>query len=328
MNVSVNIGTQSLDIVQGEQKGSTILVQNAVKIKTQTGLLKDGHISDVSSLSENLKQAFKTNKIKGTTLTLVVNSSSIITRAMTVPKANDQQIVKFIQSEMFQADDAQNDYIIDYMITEQTKEGKVVHYQILAIAIPNQLLEGYISLGDKLGFSKVIIDAHFNTIYKTIAIQSKKTTDDKPVIIGNIGTTSGIFMIIENGKIVFSKSIRLNASKYVKLTSDTKTIDYAKLDFSSDQKDEVRKLAEMFVYDIAQEISKIIQFQYSRNSAGVIEDVFISGALTQANRVERHLSSILDAPVKIITKPFCVKTKMQLQYGQFVAAVGGLIRMK
>ncbi len=229
---------------------------------------------------------------------------------------------------MFQARNLTTQYVIDYQIIEVLKEEKIEKYKVLAVAVPQQIVEGYVELCRMLGYRKDLIDIQFNSIYKTFAVQPTVVAKEKPIIIAHVGTNNGIFLIIEKGKITFSKTISLNISKYINLTSDKKTIDYTKVDPGTTYSENRKKLVENFIYDVAQEISKIIQFQFSRSSFSTIDDIYLSGPITNAVGIEKRLSNLLDVKIKTISKPFCIKTKLNFKYSQYVSTIGGLIRIK
>lgn len=327
MKVSIDIGAQNISVAQGVQQGNKVIVKNTIKVKTPPFTIKDGEILNVELLYDVLKNAFINNKIKGNSIAVSINSTSIVTREMVVPKVNKNQVTKIIANEMFQSHNS-TQYVIDYVVTEEIKEGKTEKCKVLAVAIPQHIVEGYVKLCNMLGFSKSVIDIEFNAIYKTFAIQPTVVAKEKPIIIASIGTNNGIFLIIEKGKIVFSKTISLNTSKYINLTSDKKTIDYAKVDLTTNHSENRRKLVDSFVYDIAQEIAKIMQFQFSRSEFTTLDDIYLSGAITNAGGVEKRLSTLLDTKIKTISKPFCIKTKLNFKYSQYVGTIGGLIRLK
>lgn len=325
MKVSVDIGAQNISIAQGVQQGNKVSVKNTVKVRTPPFTIKDGEILNVELLYDVLKNAFLNNKIKGRSLNININSTTIITREMIIPKTKRAQAIRLITNEMFQARNLTTQYVVDYIVSEVIKENNTEKYKILAVAIPQNIVEGYVRLCEMLDFPKSKINIEFNSIYKTFAIQPSVVAKDKPIIVASIGTNNAIFLIIEKGKIVFSKTIALNITKYLNLTSDKKTIDYTKVDLTTTFSQNRKKLVESFVYDIAQEIAKIMQFQFSRSQFTMIEDIYLSGAITNAGGVEKRLASLLDTKIKTISKPYCIKTKLNFKYSQYVSTIGGLI---
>lgn len=328
MKIAIEIGAQTISIAQGIQKGNKVIVKNTLKVKTPPFSIKDGELLNVELLCDVIKNALLNNKITGSSLSVCINSTSIITREMIIPKTSKTQSLKLVSNEMFQARNLTTQYVIDYQIIEVLKEEKIEKYKVLAVAVPQQIVEGYVELCRMLGYRKDLIDIQFNSIYKTFAVQPTVVAKEKPIIIAHVGTNNGIFLIIEKGKITFSKTISLNISKYINLTSDKKTIDYTKVDPGTTYSENRKKLVENFIYDVAQEISKIIQFQFSRSSFSTIDDIYLSGPITNAVGIEKRLSNLLDVKIKTISKPFCIKTKLNFKYSQYVSTIGGLIRIK
>jgi len=328
MKVAIDIGAQNISVAQGVQNGNKVTVKNTLKVRTPPFTVKDGEILNVELLYDVLNNAFVNNRIKGDNVSISINSTSIVTRELVMPKTKHSQILRMISNEMFQAKNLTTQYVVDYTVIDTVLENKVEKYKVLAVAIPQHIVEGYVKLCNMLGFRKEFIDIEFNSIYKTFAIQPTIVAKEKPIIVASIGTNNGIFLIIEKGKIVFSKTVALNISKYINLTSDKKTIDYSKVDLTTTHSENRRKLVDGFIYDVAQEMAKIMQFQFSRSEFSSIDDIYLSGAITNAGGIEKRLSGLLDTKVKIISKPFCIKTKLNFKYSQYVGTIGGLIRLK
>lgn len=328
MKIAIEVGPQNITIVRGTQTGNNLNIKNALKIKTPPFVIKDGQILNVDMLFTTINNALLHNKLKATSVTFNINSTSIITREFIIPKTNTSQAIKMVTTEMFQARNTTTEYCVDYAVTDVIKEGSTEQHKVLAVAVPQDIVAPYVQLCNKLGFMQDHIDMHFNAIYKTFAIQPSLVAKEKPIIIANIGTSSAVFLIVEKGKIVFSKTISLNISKYMNLTNDKVTIDYSKIDLINPLMQSRQKLVDNFVYDIAQEISKIIQFSFSRSSTSSLGDVFLGGAFTEVGGIEERIASMLDTDVKIMSKPFCVKTKLNFKYSQFASTIGGLIRLK
>lgn len=328
MKIAIDIGAQYISVAQGVQKGNKVIVKNTLKVKTPPFSIKDGELLNVELLCDVLKNSFANNKITGSSISVGINSTSIITREMIIPKTSKAQAIKMVSNEMFQARTLTTQYVIDYQVIETITEEKNIKYKVLAIAVPQKIVDGYVQLCKMLGFRKQYIDIEFNAIYKTFAVQPTVVAKEKPIVVAHIGTNNGIFLIVEKGKITFSKTISLNISKYINLTSDKKTIDYTKVDPATTYSANRKKLVENFIYDVAQEISKIIQFEYSRSNFSSIDDIYLSGPITNAVGIEKRLSNLLDLKIKTISKPFCIKTKLNFKYSQYVSTIGGLIRLK
>lgn len=328
MKISIEVGPQNMSIIQGTQSGNTLTIKNSVRVKMPPYIIKDGEILNVDLLHTTVKNALANNKITGSSIAININSTAIITRELIIPKTSIQNARKLISNEMFQTSAGTMQYIVDYAVTEVITDGKNIRQKVLAVAIPEHIVKGYIMLCDMLGFRKEYIDIQFNSIYKTFAIQPSIVAKEKPVIVANIGTSSAIFLVIEKGKIAFSKTVSLNIGKYMNLTNDKSTIDYSKVDLISAATQSRQTLVNTFVYDIAQEISKIIQFEYSRSNYSTLSDIFLGGSITEVGGIEDRLSALLDTQIKVVTMPFCIKTKLNFKYSQYISVIGGLIRLK
>lgn len=328
MKISIEVGPQNITIVQGTQSGNNINIKNYVTVKTPPYIINDGEITNVDLLYSKIKNAISHAHIHGSSVSISINSTTIITREMLIPKSTTAQAIKMISMDMFQSKGLTSSYTVDYAITDEIKENGTVQYRVLAVAVPEHIVKNYVLLCEMLGYRREYIDINFNAIYKTFAVQPSIVAKENPVIIASIGTASADFIVLERGKISFTKTLSLNISKYINLTSDKATIDFSKVDLGDTAAQSRQMLVDAFIYDIAQEVSKVIQFEYSRSNHTTIDDVFLCGAITEVGGVEERLSALLDANIKVVSMPFCFKTKLNFKYSQFVGVIGGLIRLK
>lgn len=327
MNISVDIGAHEIKIAEGKKSGNKITIKNIIKVKTPVGCIIDGELKDVQLLAQTIKNAISANNIKGKAISISINSTVILTRELVVPKAKHSEIIKMVNSEMFQGRASADNYTIDYIVINEILEEKKKKLKILAAAVPQHIVEQYVKLCALLKYKKQYLDLTSNRIYKACLQQPSIMNSEKPSIIASVGARNAIFLIIENGRITFSKTISLDINKYLGLTSDNVTIDYSKVNLNISDSDEHLRLVEEFAYDVAQEISKIIQFQFARSTSRDIGEIYLIGAVAQALGVEKRVADILDKPVKEMEKPACIKSRINFKYSQYVSTIGGLIRL-
>jgi type IV pilus assembly protein PilM len=328
MNVSIAIDEENISIAQGVQNGNRMVVKNTLKLKTPPYTVSDGEILNVELLYETVRIALLNYKVRGDTVCLNINSTTIITRELIIPKSKKSEAIKMISNEMFQSSNKTADYVVDYIVTDVIMEDKIEKYKVLATAIPQHVIEGYVKLYNMLDFKKGIIDVEFNSIYKAFSMQHSSNADGKLIILACGNPTNTTFLIIQDKKIMYSKTNPININKYYKLKTDKNAIDFSKMDFSIVQDESIQKLKENFVYEIAQEISKIIQFHFSNHQFASIDDIYLFGAITNVVGVEKRLSELLEGKIKVLSKPECIKTKLNFKFSQYITPIGGLIRLK
>jgi type IV pilus assembly protein PilM len=165
--LAFDIGTYNTKIVQASIRGSKINVSKFAMFSTPQNTVDDGNILNVNVLAEQIKKHLKSNKMKEKKAVITISGTSIITREIVLPKANQRELQAMINIEAPQYFPVNMDnYILDYKVLEEIKVEDGVQYRIILVAVPFKVIDGYVQLMSKCNLHLNAIDFVGNSIVK------------------------------------------------------------------------------------------------------------------------------------------------------------------
>ena len=217
--LSIDIGSFQIKAVEGKATKKGIIIDNYFSIPTPKDAYNDGEIEDRDLIHYVLDEGLKKNKIKSKNVYLTINSSSIITRELIIPKVEYEEIENILS---FQLEDYipinPENYIVQFKIIGSVYEGDIEKLKLLLIAIPKEIVESHYRLLKDLDLNPVVLDYQPNSIAKIIKynglINDTYTTENITFVAIDIGYDSTKVSIIKNGIIQVSRVVEI-AGKYI-----------------------------------------------------------------------------------------------------------------
>lgn len=208
---------------------------------------------------------------------LCLNNSSIISREIITPKIDEKKLGLIVRSEMMDALNLTPNYIMDYIMLEeiQDEEGKD-SYRLLAVAVLDTALESYLDLMREIKVKPVVIDSATNAIIKTVGTIPEIQEKDQ-VIITEVGNGHLRLYLFDRGMYVLSRNIKMIS--YDELTKDE------------------------YLATIEDNISKMIQFSYTRGIKNGIEQIYLIGKDDELEEIEQLVKTNLLVNCMIMKQP-------------------------
>jgi len=119
------------------------------------GLIQNHEVKDVKALADVLKRIWHKLKIKEKSIGIVIPEFSTFTKAMDLPKLDGGEIdeaVKWQAEEYIPLDPEQ--MLLDWRIISEKPEG----IRILAVAVGERLLKGYVAASDAAGLFPLVVE--------------------------------------------------------------------------------------------------------------------------------------------------------------------------
>ena len=169
--LSLDIGSYQIKAVEGKETKKGIIIDNYFTISTPKGSYNNGEIVDKDLIQYVLNEEFKKNKIKSKDVYLTINSPSIITREVVIPKVKDKEIENVLgfQLEDYVPMNPEN-YIVQFKIIGPIYEDDIEKLNILLIAIPKEIVEDHYHLLKSLDLNPLVLDYQPNSIAKLITL--------------------------------------------------------------------------------------------------------------------------------------------------------------
>lgn len=296
MTTSVYLSNNTINAVVGNG-GKRIRVKRVCSVEIPEGSLINGIITNEADLSDQLKEFWAQNKLPKKDVALVINSSQLVLKTLTLPKAGDKKIREVLPMEFGDVSD-QKDPILDYMLESADKGTLSVH----AVMTDRSFVQGYLNLFKELGIKVSSISVARTCRNKLLG--TLKQVRDKVCVVHMIDGTSISSMLWVNGKSVYATQRRVFCEPGTA----------------------------QFGTELARLVNNIQQFAITQQIHEKIETVYLAG--TQGDEFEIYRTAMAEAgtegscellqPEKHIRMP----KGMEQEYGKYLAELGNMIRVK
>lgn len=286
---SVYISNGSIQAVTGSGNGKRVRISGISVGELGDGCIFGGVITDEAALRERLSAFWKNNKLPRSGIHLVLESSSVSAKLLTLPNLRSSQLMGLVR-ENFSEFDAE-DAVYDYATLGPGEDGGV---KVLGCMTEASFIQSYISLFRSAGLKLSSVGlAVCGQIRMTAACGELKDSSFILAVLDRNVVSQ--FMFIE-GEYRFSKRQRL--------FSERETPEFAE--------------------EIARMISSLIQFKKSENIAAEISDVYLCGATAQEiNSVSLMYGDMHIGRLPELSAAACPEKYREL-LSDSVLAVGGL----
>lgn len=298
MPLSIEIRLKQMLVVQTVITKNRIHTRKTCTIDLEDGWIDAKGITDPAAVAFALNKAFVDNGIKEKKATICINNPSVIYRELTIPKVDDKRIPFVVRSEMIATLDLNHNFIIDFVILEETTEAHKSHIRLLAVAIAEKALATYIELCSKVGLRIDAVDTATTSVIKLVN-KSDLFDGELPIIVADIETDIMKLYLFEN-------------KKYI-LTRNTKLPEF----------DEKRMIE--WVGDIEDNVNKMMQYQFTRPSHVGIKRIAFFGNNPFISEIIGAVSESLGVETMLYPKPYFLSGKDD-SFLPYLNAVGAALR--
>lgn len=204
MFTSVYCSNDNIQVVVGKIKNEHIYIDKAQQIDFQEGTLINGVIIDEEAMQNTLLVEWKVMNLPIKNINLVIDSSSILTKLINIPRISSKNILAIIQSEFGDAKSDQ-DLLYDYKIINHMNDQGMM--TILACAVGRSFIANYVNLFKSIGFTLSSIDIIPNTIIK-FAKHFRYFTNETCILAAYDGYNITLTLFV-NGEFRFLNRFRL-----------------------------------------------------------------------------------------------------------------------
>lgn len=299
--ISIDVTDKMVKLVRANQNGAKTRILNSIQKELTVDCVSNGYISDVPLLAGEILEMLNSEKIKDKDLVISLNSSSILTKEMVLPRP--KKIHKSIALEaMIVANmGISEDNNVSYTITNEFQDEMGNNMiKLMAVACPKRLVDGYVALVTHLGCNiRQIIPAcmALNTAVATYAEEKENT-----IMVAELTKEFVNLSVYQENKILMSRYVQVDPSDY---------------NFAAD-----------FLHQAAYEnIYRLLQFMNMKRDSGMISSIYICGDVSDFSGLTKMLASF-NLPIKLLTKPANVTLITDVAYEKYAIAIGALTRTR
>ena len=238
-----------------------------------------------------LEDELSKRKVKTENATITLNNKPLITREMVMPKASDEKLRSMIKYEIEEYLPINVDqYLVDYKILEEVKEGDVEKYKLLVGALPRKIGKYYYDFLKSIHREPMALDTESNIIAKgfekNLKINGKDVNvEEKTIAYIDIGYSNIEMNVIDKGILKF-----------------TRTLDNGLKDIEEQivVEEDREKIEEEHIGKWIQSLERMFLFYTSRQTDRKIHEIYLYGGGANVDELSDKMQKTLEIPTMLI----------------------------
>ena len=289
----LEFGYSNIKLIVATVDGRNVKIKRMDLIPTIEGSILGGRIIEADKVAGQISNHLIQNNIKAKKTILTITGSAMLMREVAVHNHNKSVIKSFIDieaSNFFPID--LSTCVIDYKIIPYEPDDK--DYKILLLAIPNEIIDEYLSVTKILGLKVSVIDFTSDSIARLYSKRKKypvntegENTSVSTAII-DIGATMTSVTITTNDVIKYNKIINFGFTYIAhaisienKLDSYTAELEGKSYDvcanYFNNEPTEADNLVKVFTTDFIENLTVFFDFHASRKTGNKIDNMVLIG---------------------------------------------------
>ena len=340
--LSLDLGAYEIKVVEGKNTKKGIIIGNYFTISTPKDAYNNGEIVDKDLIHYVLNEKLKENKIKLKDIYLTINSPSIITREVIIPRVEPEEIENVLS---FQLEDYipmnPENYIVQFKIIGPVYEDDVEKLNILLIAIPKRIVENHHKLLKNLDLNPLVLDYQPNSIAKLIRynglVNDTYPTENLTFAAIDMGYDGTKVSIIKNGIIQVSRIVEIggkyidqnilnffdyNQEELKKKKENIDDINQIDEEYSDDNR--MINIIKSSVDTLNEKIEIIFRYYLTREMGNKINMILLFGGSSKFNGIDSLFSNYFNIP-SIEVKSFN-NVAFHGEISQYMNSIGSIIR--
>lgn len=248
MALSIEIRNNEVYLIDSKVTKSKVSIRKTHMFPFDPEYLDQTGIINKENFSLLLNQHLEEQGIKEKSCTICLNNSSIIYRELFIPKVDDKKLHLLVRSEMMSVLNLTPDYIMDFIVLEEVVKDEDPMYRVLAVAVIDKAIESYLETMKMAGLKVDIIDSATNAMIKLLDY-AEVTNTSHQLIVADVGNGYVRLYLFDDGLYVLSRNIKL-----------------PDIDDSNH---------ESLLVTVEDNISKMVQFSYTRNNKGISNIILV-----------------------------------------------------
>ncbi len=321
----IDIGFTNIKVVHSrKKKNGSLKILNFGIGNTPDGCIKNGVISDLRGIAENIKKVIDNQKINQKNVKIVISAgSNIVSKIVYIQNSEEKSLEERIRSELSDQSvlDISTQKIFYRIVGETVKLGHECS-KVLVTIVPKKIYENYVKLLELLRFKPVAIDIPFSSMArffsKSIMVpkqdifsKSLKSGDSKySTAVVDLGSETTNLSIINKGALDFNRIFliggrRLDYNIGSRLEVDQQMAERYKMMYGVTEEsyfgDEVGRIVteccKAYIEEIVDNLKRCIEFYVNRCEGNMVERIFFVGGGSGMKGLKSFAESKIGVPV-------------------------------
>ena len=290
--IGLDIGSNSIKIVELERSSQGIELKNAsvISVKTKDGRPKEENV--VSSLTEAV---ISFRKLAKSQLVVAMPGRSVIVRHFKVPSVGASRIRQIIKYEAQQQVPFPLEEVIwDYQILK-SEDKAAPDINIALVAVKSGLINDLIAKISGLGIAPDLIEATSFAVFNCAKFND--TLDNGPIVLIDIGATSTDISVAKEKQLVFTRSIHIAGNDITRAIQKEQSIGFEDAEKTKHKKGNI-SAAVSVLETLSSEIHRSISFYVSQmDRKSEFRKVVLTGQSSNLKEITTFLSNSLKMEV-------------------------------
>lgn len=292
----IYLSNECIQLVVGcDDHRDMVKIYNYKRYSLSEGAIINGVITDEFEIKSVLKRLSEEGYHE---LNLVIDSSQIISKSITIPKMKKEQIYNVIKDELSSLNENSEELVYDYAYLSPSEESKKA-MRILCCAVDRKLIAGYLELFEECNIKIKAIDFSINILGKLV--KELVHTDDGSYLVSMLDGSNLTSVLFEHNSYKLSYRSRIVSSR------DTV----------------------MFEQEVVSNISNIVQFSKSGENSLPIKNVYFCGLHEEEETVLKRIRENIKIHAEIFPEPasiYVVNKKENFKLDHYILPVGYLLK--
>lgn len=282
-------------IVGYDDHKDMIKIYNYKSYPFMEGTIINGVITDDYEIMNTLKQVAKDGYKE---VNLIIDSSQILSKSISIPKLKKDEIYKVIADELSSISENSEELVYDYAYLGPSIDGKGAS-QILCCAVERKLITSYLDVFSSCDIKVKAIDFSINILSKLM--KEMITSNHHSYLISMIDGNNLTSILFENNCYKLSYRSRIVSAR------DTV----------------------MFEQEVLTNLSNIYQFSKSGENSVPLEEIYFCGLHTEELGLLDRIYQNMQINAEILEKPssiYVVNEKEDFHLDHYILPVGFLLK--
>ncbi len=293
--VGLDIGDDTVKLTEIESSWGKIVLKNYSIIQTPDKAVKDGQLKRMDDLTAKIRAALIEEDFVANEVIAAISGEEVISRTIEVPY---MPLADLDEAIKWEAEDhipvPIDEVIIDYEILSEREGDK---YELMIIAVKQELVEKYIELSEDLGLEIKAIEIEPTAIARTI----NKLYEDKTVGTIDIGEKSTSVSVINEGRLLFTRTIGIGGADINNEIMENNAISYQEAEKYKRNNDLLNTNDELIILkNLITGIHRSFEYFQVKHSSYHIERIILTGGGSRLKSLVRYLGEEFDQPVELL----------------------------
>ena len=295
--IGIDIGSNNCKIAMREGSGMRL-----ISARMPENMVSSGEVASPESMAKFLAEVRASEQLRERNCALVLGSSQIYFRHVTLPPMNISELQLNLPYEFrdFISGDP-DEYVYDYAVDdmEYDEEGALVRMNLYIAAVPRSIVETYSTMLKKAGFRLKLVTPAPMAYTRLLSSQAAETDPDCDSVLVDIGYSGAKVVLFQGLRYDSMRTIDFGCQELDHIIADIKGIDpytagsYKFTNFEG-VLDEPECLA--LCDRLAMEVAKVVNFYNFNNPEREIGRMYFLGGGACIDQITRAIGDAVSVP--------------------------------